>query len=80
MANRSANSTLGLETKLAAREGLAARKKAAPALSLGAATAGVRDGRQGGARPRLPPSAATAGTVPYDSRLGHDKPRARGVA
>jgi hypothetical protein len=28
----------------------------------------------------LPPSPATAGTVPCGSRLGQDKPRARGEA
>jgi hypothetical protein len=46
------------------------REKAASALSLGAAAAGGRDRRQGGARPRPPPSAAIAGTVPCGSRLG----------
>src|SRR5262249_4041109 len=52
---------------------LSSPKKSAPALSLGAVAAGVRNGGQGGARPP-PPSPTTAGALPCGSRLGHHKP------
>src|SRR5262249_32458983 len=66
----SAPATMSLRLRLMTHRPSGTRKSAG-VLSHGAVAAGVRDGRQGHARPRPSPIPTTAGTVSCGSRLGH---------